>query len=349
MTNLADYTKSELAEILKNEYSVPSYRAGQLYDGVTAFDRYDEMTTLPKKLKDQLSANYRDRALEIEKKLLSRDGTVKYLYRLSDGNIIEGAFMKQSYGNTLCVSTQVGCRMGCAFCASGIDGLIRNLTAGEILSQVLCVNRDAGGTKDKRAVTNIVLMGSGEPLDNYDEVTKFIRLVTSPDGLNVSERNISLSTSGLVDNVRRLADDGFTITLTFSLHATTDEYRKSIMPIANKYSIAEIIAAAKYYFEKTGRRVIFEYTMIKGVNINHFDAVRLSELTKGFPAHVNLIPLNPVKEKNLKGCTREEGERFLRKLTEMGVSASIRKSKGADVGGACGQLRRSYVGGDKHE
>ena len=196
-------------------------------------------------------------------------------------------------------------------------------------------------------MTNIVLMGSGEPLDNYEEVTKFLRLASSPDGLNVSERNISLSTSGLVENVRRLADDGFTVTLTFSLHATTDEYRRSIMPIANRYSIADIIEAAKYYFEKTGRRVIFEYTMIKGVNINHFDALRLAELTKGFPSHVNLIPLNPVKEKNLRGCTREEGERFLRKLTELGVSASIRKSKGADVGGACGQLRRSYVGAGK--
>lgn len=347
MTNLADYTKSELREILMRDYSTPAYRAKQLYDGITAFSSYDEMTTLPKKLKADLSEKYYDRALAIEKKLVSRDGTIKYLYRLNDGNIIEGALMKQSYGNTLCVSTQVGCRMGCAFCASGIGGLVRNLTAGEILSQVLCVNRDAGGMADKRAVTNIVLMGSGEPLDNYEEVTKFLRLASSPDGLNVSERNISLSTSGLVENVRRLADDGFTVTLTFSLHATTDEYRRSIMPIANKYSIADIIEAAKYYFEKTGRRVIFEYTMIKGVNINHFDALRLAELTKCFPSHVNLIPLNPVKEKNLKGCTREEGERFLRKLTELGVSASIRKSKGADVGGACGQLRRSYVGAGK--
>lgn len=347
MNNLADFSRPKLEKILKEEFSQPSYRAGQLYKSVTRFNSYDEMSDLPLSLRDKLKEKYSDRALKVEKTLVSADGTVKYLYRLNDGNVIEGAFMTQSYGNTLCVSTQVGCRMGCAFCASGIGGLVRNLTAGEILSQVLCVNRLQGGTLDKRAVTNIVLMGSGEPLDNYDEVTEFLRLVTSDEGLNVSERNISLSTCGLVENVRRLADDGFTVTLTFSLHASSDEYRRSIMPIANKYTIKEIVDAAKYYFDKTGRRVIFEYTMIKGVNVNHFDAKRLSEILKGFPCHVNLIPLNPVKEKNLKGISGAEVERFMKKLHEFGVSASIRKSKGSDVGGACGQLRRSYIGQDK--
>lgn len=347
MNNLADFSRPKLEKILKEEFSQPSYRAGQLYKSITRFNSYDEMSDLPLSLRDKLKEKYYDRALKVEKTLVSADGTVKYLYRLNDGNVIEGAFMTQSYGNTLCVSTQVGCRMGCAFCASGIGGLVRNLTAGEILSQVLCVNRLQGGTLDKRAVTNIVLMGSGEPLDNYDEVTEFLRLVTSDEGLNVSERNISLSTCGLVENVRRLADDGFTVTLTFSLHASSDEYRRSIMPIANKYTIKEIVDAAKYYFDKTGRRVIFEYTMIKGVNVNHFDAKRLSEILKGFPCHVNLIPLNPVKEKNLKGISGAEAERFMKKLHEFGVSASIRKSKGSDVGGACGQLRRSYIGQDK--
>lgn len=347
MNNLADFSRLKFEKILKEEFSQPSYRAGQLYKSVTRFNSYDEMSDLPLSLRDKLKEKYYDRALKVEKTLVSADGTVKYLYRLNDGNVIEGAFMTQSYGNTLCVSTQVGCRMGCAFCASGIGGLVRNLTAGEILSQVLCVNRLQGGTLDKRAVTNIVLMGSGEPLDNYDEVTEFLRLVTSDEGLNVSERNISLSTCGLVENVRRLADDGFTVTLTFSLHASSDEYRRSIMPIANKYTIKEIVDAAKYYFDKTGRRVIFEYTMIKGVNVNHFDAKRLSEILKGFPCHVNLIPLNPVKEKNLKGISGAEAERFMKKLHEFGVSASIRKSKGSDVGGACGQLRRSYIGQDK--
>lgn len=341
---LADLTYEEV-EKLAAELGVPSYRAKQLYAHITRFDEYDEMSDLPAAFREKLKSLYAAHGVEIEKKLVSRDGTEKYLYRLTDGNIIEGAFMKQSYGNTLCVSTQVGCRMGCAFCASGIGGLVRNLTAGEILSQVLCVNREAGGNAKIRAVTNVVLMGSGEPLDNYDEVTKFIRLLSSEKGLDMSERNISLSTCGLVENVYRLADDGFAVTLTFSLHASDDEARRKVMPIANKYSIAEIVKAAKYYFEKTGRRVIFEYTMIKGVNMNHFDAKRLSEILRGFPCHVNLIMLNPVKEKNLTGCTKEEGERFMKKLNEMGVSATIRKSKGSDVGGACGQLRRSYVNG----
>lgn len=339
---LADLSYEEVEKLVA-ELGVPSYRAKQLYAHITRFDDYDDMTDLPSAFREKLSERCAARGVAIEKKLVSRDGTEKFLYRLSDGNIIEGAFMKQSYGNTLCVSTQVGCRMGCAFCASGIGGLVRNLTAGEILSQVLCVNREEGGSDRKRAVTNVVLMGSGEPLDNYDEVTKFLRLISSEKGLNMSERNISLSTCGLVENVYRLADDGFTVTLTFSLHASSDEERQKVMPIANRYSIAEIVKAAKYYFEKTGRRVIFEYTMIKGVNMNHFDAKRLSEILRGFPCHVNLIMLNPVKEKNLVGCTKEEGERFMKKLNEFGVSATIRKSKGSDVGGACGQLRRSYV------
>ena len=341
---LADLSYEEVEKLVA-ELGAPSYRAKQLYAHVTRFDDYDEMSDLPLAFREKLKEKYAARGVEIEKKLTSRDGTEKFLYRLTDGNIIEGAFMKQSYGNTLCVSTQVGCRMGCAFCASGIGGLVRNLTAGEILSQVLCVNRIAGGNDKKRAVTNVVLMGSGEPLDNYDNVTKFLRLLSSDKGLCMSERNISLSTCGIVENVYKLADDGFTVTLTFSLHASSDEARQKVMPIANRYSIAEIVKAAKYYFEKTGRRVIFEYTMIKGVNMNHFDAKRLSETLRGFPCHVNLIMLNPVKEKNLVGCTKEEGERFMKKLNEFGVSATIRKSKGSDVGGACGQLRRSYVNG----
>ena len=304
---------------------------------------------MPKTLKSIISEKYSDRAISIEKKFTGSDGTVKYLYRLNDGNIIEGVFMKQSYGNTLCVSTQVGCRMGCAFCASGIGGLVRNLTAGEILSQVLLVNRDQCGDASNRAITNVVLMGSGEPLDNYDNVVKFIKILSSDKSLCVSERNISLSTCGLCDKVYRLANDGLNVTLTFSLHASSDESRRRIMPVANKYLIKDIVECAKYYFNKTGRRVIFEYTMIKGENINHFDAVRLSQMLKGFPCHINLIPLNPVKEKNIKGCTKIEGERFMKKLNSLGVSATIRKSKGVDIGGACGQLRRSYVGGDNNE
>ena len=342
MKILADNDVIGLKEIVTS-YGEASYRAEQIFSGITRFYAYDEMNNIPKSLREKLSQEYFSQALSVEKKILSTDGTTKYLYKLTDGNIIEGALMRQPYGNTLCVSTQVGCRMGCAFCASGIGGMVRNLTRGEILSQVLCVNREEGGTQSERAITNIVLMGSGEPLDNYDEVTGFLRLITSDKGLKVSERNISLSTCGLADKIINLADDGFSVTLTISLHATTDESRRKLMPISNKYSIAQIIESARYYFEKTKRRVIFEYTMVKGENINYFDAKRLSELLKGFPSHVNLIPLNPVKEKNIHGCTKAEGERFLKRLIDLGLSASIRKSKGVDVGGACGQLRRSYI------
>lgn len=231
--------------------------------------------------------------------------------------------------------------MNCAFCASGIDGLIRNLTAGEILGEILEVNRDEGATADKRAVTNVVLMGSGEPLDNYDEVTKFLRLLNDKDGINVSERNVSLSTCGITDKIRKLADDGFSVTLTISLHAPTDEIRKTIMPTANKYKIADILDAAKYYFDKTGRRYIFEYALIKGVNDGKENMLTLAKVLKGKPCHVNLIRLNYVKEKGLRGA--DDAEEMKKILEENGISATVRRTMGSDIDGACGQLRRRYV------
>lgn len=345
MTFLHDFTLDELKDEFKKK-NLPSFRAKQVYEWLTSYSSFEQMTNIPLSLKDELKSEYSDRPIEIFKQLVSVDGTRKYLYKLYDGNIIEGALMMQNYGNTICVSTQVGCRMGCGFCASGIGGLVRNLSAGEILGQVLAVNRELGNGKERK-ITNIVLMGSGEPLDNYDEVTKFLRLVSSPDGINISERNISLSTCGLCDEIYKLADDGFSVNLSISLHATTDDYRKSVMPIAYKYSIADIVKAVKYYFEKTGRRIIFEYTMIKEINLNFFDCKRLKEITSGYPSHVNLIPLNYVKEKGIKGCSKQEADRFCERLNSMGVSATIRKSKGSDVGGACGQLRRKYIGQEK--
>ena len=225
--------------------------------------------------------------------------------------------------------------------ASGIDGLIRNLTAGEILGEILEVNRDEGATADKRAVTNVVLMGSGEPLDNYDEVTKFLRLLNDKDGINVSERNVSLSTCGITDKIRKLADDGFSVTLTISLHAPTDEIRKTIMPTANKYKIADILDAAKYYFDKTGRRYIFEYALIKGVNDGKENMLTLAKVLKGKPCHVNLIRLNYVKEKGLRGA--DDAEEMKKILEENGISATVRRTMGSDIDGACGQLRRRYV------
>ena len=339
-TALSGFDTEGLKKVLA-DCGQPPYRAKQLREWVNRAVSFDKMSNLPKPLIATLSEKYSVTGVEIIKKLISRDGTVKYLFALGDGNVVEGVLMRYKYGNTLCISTQVGCRMGCAFCASGIDGLIRNLTAGEILGEVLEVNRDEGGTPEKRAVTNVVLMGSGEPLDNYDNVTSFLRLLNDKEGLNISERNVSLSTCGITDNIKRLADDGFSVTLTISLHAADDETRKRIMPTANKYKIADIVSAAKYYFEKTGRRYIFEYSLIKGVNDGKDNMLALAKLLKGLPCHVNLIRLNYVKEKGLKGS--DNAEEMKKILEQEGISATVRRTMGSDIDGACGQLRRRFL------
>ncbi|MDE6473727.1 MAG: 23S rRNA (adenine(2503)-C(2))-methyltransferase RlmN [Clostridia bacterium] len=321
----------------------PKFRAKQLWQWLVKGAEFSQMSNLPKGFLDKLSQDYIAQGVEVYGEYKSKiDGTVKYLYKLCDGNIIEGVLMKYKYGNTLCVSTQVGCRMNCAFCASGLDGLIRNLTAGEILGQVIAVNaRNAIG--EDRGVTNIVLMGSGEPLDNYDNVCKFLTLVSDEKGLNISKRNISLSTCGLCDRIRQLADDGYTPTMTISLHAPNDEMRKEIMPIAKKYSIADIIKAVKYYFEKTGRRIIFEYSMIAGKNDTEECARQLAGVVKGLACHINLIPLNYVKERGLDGSNKKNIYRFMSVLEKQGVSVTVRRSMGSDIDGACGQLRRKVV------
>lgn len=341
---LLDLNIEELKELLAS-YDCRSFRAQQVYKWLSNGCDFSEMSDLPKSLRDKLGENHTAQPIVILESIKSKDGSVKFLYRLIDGNIIEGVFMPHDYGNTLCVSTQVGCRMGCEFCASGIGGLVRNLSAGEILGQVVAVNRFLGGNAGDRKIMNIVLMGSGEPLDNFDNVVKFIDLVSAPYGLNIGKRSVSLSTCGLTEKMRELADLGLGVTLSVSLHATLDEYRRKLMPIANKYSVTDVIAAARYYFQKTGRRVIFEYSMVKGVNMSFLDAKRLAELTKGMSAHINLIMLNKVEGKNIAGCTKQEGERFCEKLRELGVSATVRRSMGSDVAGACGQLRRSRING----
>ena len=256
--------------------------------------------------------------------------------------------MKYKYGYTQCVSTQVGCRMGCQFCASTLGGLVRNLTAGEILSQILIVNalhkhEISGQGAQARAVTNIVLMGSGEPLDNYDETIKFLRNLTAAEGLNISARNVSLSTCGIVPKMYRLADEGIPLNLTVSLHATDDEARARTMPVAKAYKIAEILKACDYYFQKTGRRYYFEYTLIEGENCDEEHAKALVNLLKGKPSHVNLIRLNEVKERELKSTSDKEAYRFLGYLEKGGLSATLRRQIGVDIGGACGQLRASYL------
>lgn len=327
--------------VVENEQQ--KFRAKQIFEFAFSGVQIEEMTSLPKDFRQKLSKNYVSNPVSIYKKLVSKDKTAKYIYSLQDGNIIEGVLMNYKYGNTICVSTQVGCRMGCGFCASGLNGLVRNLTAGEILGQVLAVNKDLGGTRENRKITNIVLMGSGEPLDNYDEVTKFIKLVNAPFSLNISQRNISLSTCGLADKIKKLADDGFSVTLTISLHSPFDEKRKTIMPIANAFSLKEVSEAGKYYFEKTGRRVVFEYALIQGVNDSFNDATQIKNLFKGFSFHVNLIPLNPVKERGLNGTSKHQVYAFLKKLEGLGVSATIRRTMGEDIEGACGQLRNKIL------
>ena len=343
MKLLCSLSFDELKELLKS-YGQPAFRAKQMFSHIVAGRELDEMSNVPKELVKRLGDDgWRALGVKIEASFRSAtDGTVKYLYALGDGNVIEGVLMRYKYGNTLCVSTQVGCAMGCRFCASTLGGLVRDLTAGEILSQVIVVNA-LNAEDGQRGVTNVVLMGSGEPFDNYDNVTKFLDLLSCEDGLNVSKRNVSLSTCGLCDRIRRLADEGYTPVLTVSLHAPFDELRKKIMPIAERYSVREVIDAAKYYFNKTGRRVIFEYSLIEGENDGEDCAKELCRLMRGFPCHVNLIRLNYVKERGLKSSGEYAIDKFRKILDNNGVSCSVRRSMGSDIQGACGQLRRNYI------
>ena len=326
------------------------FRAKQLFEGLTQGKKISEISSLSKPFKEKLLEEYEDQPIKIKERFFSADGTEKYLFELSDGNLIEGVLMKYKYGYTQCISTQVGCRMGCAFCASTLGGLVRNLTAGEILSQILVVNalhKDdeevKGRGKEARAVTNLVLMGSGEPLDNYDETVAFLRRVTAEEGLRISARNISLSTCGIVPKMYELAGEGIPLNLTVSLHATDDEDRARVMPVAKAYKISEILKACAYYFDKTGRRYYFEYTLIDGENCDEQHAEALVKLLKGKPCHVNLIRLNEVKERSLKAASDKAAYKFMGMLEKGGLSATVRRQIGVAIGGACGQLRANYL------
>ncbi len=338
---LQDLNFEELSALVAAAGEKP-FRAKQLFEGLMQGKRLGEIP-VSAALRKRLSEEYEEEPVRILETFVSADGTKKFLFLLADGNIVEGVFMQYSYGNTQCVSTQVGCRMGCKFCASTLGGRVRDLTAGEILGQILAVNRAEGGTLKERKVTNIVLMGSGEPFDNYDNVIKFLRLVTAEGGIRISARNISLSTCGLVPEMRRFALENIPLNLTVSLHATTDEERRRTMPIAKKYRISEILDACAFYFEKTGRRYIFEYSLIEGENADEAHALALAELLKGRPCHVNLIRLNEVKERDLKGTSEKSAYRFLGILEKHGISATLRRSMGSDIGGACGQLRAKFL------
>ena len=345
--SLLDLSIEEFDFLEKAGY--PKFRKKQVYLASRQYKSYENMTNIPKDLREFLKKDYVDIPTKIIETFVGKDGTEKYLFLLTDGNIVEGVFMPHSYGNTLCISTQVGCRMGCKFCASTLNGLVRNLTAGEMLGEVLSVNAKHGGTLDKRAITNIVLMGSGEPLDNYDNVIKFLTLVSESDGINISPRNISLSTCGLVEGIKKLADSGITVTLTISLHASEDEKRSKLMPVNNKWNIEEVLKASEYYFEKTGRRIIFEYSLIEGENCSKTEAVKLANLLKRLNCHVNLINLNFVKERGLKGTDKDTIKDFMDVLTKKGISNTLRRSMGNDIKGSCGQLRNTYIneGGNK--
>lgn len=352
MKILHDLSLAELKTELENlNLKMPRYRAEQIFKWLSDYKTFDEMTNLPLDLREMLKQNYVDNPVKIEKELISKDGTRKYLLSLGDGNVVEAVLMQYKYGNTICISTQCGCRMGCAFCATGIDGLARNLTAGEMLGEVLAVNRHTGGTGTERNITNIVLMGCGEPLDNYDNVVKFIRLISAKEGFNLSQRSISLSTCGLAEAIKRLADEDLGITLTISLHASTDEQRKKIMKVAKAYSLKELFFAIKYYFDKTRRRIVFEYIELD-MNTNPEDAKRLKELCKGISYHFNLIPINstpnsPIENPALTPPTKDKQSAFWEALKEQGISATTRRTLGSDIEGACGQLRRSKINENK--
>ena len=344
---IQDLSYTELENLIIN-LGEKKFRAKQLYEGLMQGKTISGITSLSKALKERLLEEYEDETVRVKETYFSSDGTEKYLFEYADGNLVEGVLMKYKYGYTQCVSTQVGCRMGCKFCASTLGGLIRNLTAGEILSQILVVNalhksEVSGQGKEARAVTNVVLMGSGEPLDNYDEVLKFLKNVTAEGGVCISARNISLSTCGIVPKMYKLADEGIALNLTVSLHATDDIARARTMPVAKAYKIEEILKACEYYFEKTGRRYYFEYTLIEGENCDESHADALVKLLKGKPCHINLIRLNEVKERDLKALGDKAAYRFLGRLEKGGLSATLRRQIGVDIGGACGQLRASYL------
>ncbi|MCI7096198.1 MAG: 23S rRNA (adenine(2503)-C(2))-methyltransferase RlmN [Clostridiales bacterium] len=337
--NLKSMTLPELTAVIK-ELRQPAFRGKQVYSWLHKGVRsYDEMTNLPKGLRDTLAERYPICPPEVARKQVSqKDGTIKYLWRLSDGNCVETVLMRYHYGNTVCISTEVGCRMGCAFCASTLGGLVRRLEPFEMLDQVLFTQVDSG-----LPVSRIVLMGIGEPLDNFDNVMRFLELVNSPDGMNISMRHISLSTCGLVPKIDELAKRKLQLTLSVSLHAPNDEIRNQIMPVNRAYPSEELLAACRRYYEATSRRISFEYAMIDGVNDSEADARELLRRMKGLPAHFNLIPLNYVEESPLKPSSREAVARFQKILEDGGIPATVRRTLGGDIEASCGQLRRKYA------
>ena len=342
--DIKSLNEAELCEIIV-ELGIPKFRAKQIW--LQLFQKlktdFAEMSDIPKSLLPTLNEHFEIRTPQVLEKLVSRlDGTEKYLFRLYDGSIIESVLMRYEHGNSVCVSTQVGCRQGCAFCASTKNGFVRSLTAGEILGQIESITREHMGEEGFR-VDNIVLMGIGEPLDNYDNVLKFLHLVNDKNGLNIGYRHISLSTCGLVPEIKRLARENLPITLSISLHAPNDEIRSATMPINRRYNIDELIEACREYQAVTGRRISFEYALIDGVNDSVEHARELAKRLKGLLCHVNLIPVNPIKEKNFKKTTKNNLILFTNSLNNSKINATVRRRLGADIDAACGQLRNKRM------
>lgn len=329
------------------ELGEKAFRAKQLYQWMheKLVTDYDKMQNLSKAFREKLQEEEPLVTLKIVQFQESAiDGTRKYLFQLPDGNVVESVWMKYHHGNSVCISSQVGCRMGCRFCASTLDGLERNLLPSEMLEQIYSIIRHTG-----ERVSNIVVMGTGEPMDNYDNLVRFLHLISGEKGQNISQRNITVSTCGIVPKIRQLAEEKLQITLALSLHATTDEKRKQLMPIANKYSLKEILEACRYYFEKTGRRITFEYSLVSGVNDTIEDAKELGNLIKGINCHVNLIPVNPIKERDYRQSGKEQIAKFRTQIEKNGISATVRREMGRDIDGACGQLRRRHMKEQKTE
>lgn len=342
MIDLKSMTPEEITELLCS-MGEPAFRGRQVFSwlhrGVTSFE---EMSNLSKDLRRKLAEQCRITVPQaVRRQVSAEDGTIKYLWKLGDGNCVESVLMRYHHGNTVCISSQVGCRMGCRFCASTLEGLERNLTAAEMLEQIYRIQVLTG-----ERVSHIVVMGSGEPFDNYEEVIRFLRLVSDERGLHISPRNITVSTCGIVPGIRRFAKESLPVTLALSLHAPNDRVRRTLMPVAKSYPLPEVLNACREYFETTGRRLTFEYSLVKGVNDNPAEARELAGLLKDMHGHVNLIPVNPVKERSYVRSDRKAIQEFKAILERAGIVVTIRREMGRDIQGACGQLRRSYLTGN---
>ncbi len=335
--NILDYTLHEFKDLLI-ERDIPQYRASQLFKGIYLGYEIDEISNLPMDLREYLKNNFIIGKPKIIKNLISKDGTEKFLLKYEDNNIVEAVLMKYSYGNSICISSQIGCKMGCSFCASSDCKMVRNLSPGEMIGEILAIK-----TYTKEKINKVVIMGTGEPLDNYDNILKFINILSKDYSLNIGERNITLSTCGIVPKIYRLADEELSINLAISLHAADDTTRLKIMPIAKTYSIHDILKAVKYYFKKTGRRITFEYILIDRLNDSKEHALKLSYLLKDISCHVNIIPVNKIVDKNFCKPSNSKIDDFIYTLTKNGVNVTKRRALGADIKSSCGQLKNSYL------